>query len=238
MTDIVQRSVSFYGDNLAVIRHDGEDYTPVKPICEILGIDWEAQRQRIERDDVLSRGACVLHAPSAGGIQQTTCLPLKMLNGWLFGISSGHIRPESRESLIRYKLECYDALARAFGVSIPAASAGEMIDLEARVARIERRLGMNRPAHLRVTTIVPPVECESPSPSLPPPPPTQEQIIIDAIRHRQQAMTHAEVVSATGFPKSSAYVALMRLVRAGQLRRVSYRGEITVRYELVEEFPQ
>ena len=144
-TAIEQRSIDFHGDVLVVIHQGGIDYTPLKPFCDILGIDWEGQRQRIERDEVLTEGACVIQAPSAGGPQQMLCLPLDYLNGWLFGVEVSRIRPELRERLILYKRECYRALARAFrarGNVDGGAPLARVEALEDRVARLE---GAKRP---------------------------------------------------------------------------------------------
>ncbi|MCI0649947.1 MAG: phage antirepressor N-terminal domain-containing protein, partial [Chloroflexi bacterium] len=58
LTVIVQREVTFYGDELPVARTaDGRIYVPLKPICEAIGVGWNGQRQRINRDPVLSEVA-------------------------------------------------------------------------------------------------------------------------------------------------------------------------------------
>lgn len=135
MTDLVQRSVDFYGDGLVVFHQDGISYTPVKPVCDRFGIDWEGQRQRIARDEVLDSATCMIKAQIPGDTQRRdhVCLPLDYLNGWLFGVDVGRIRPELRERLILYKRECYRILARAFQGGEGVASAS----LEARVAALE-----------------------------------------------------------------------------------------------------
>lgn len=38
------------------------------------------------------------------------CLPIQYLNGWLFGIDINRCNPEIRDTLIKYKKECYQAL--------------------------------------------------------------------------------------------------------------------------------
>ena len=140
-TALVQRSVDFYGDELVVIHQDGVDYTPLKPVCDRFGIDWEGQRQRIARDEVLDSATCMIKAQIPGDDQRRDhiCLPLDYLNGWLFGVDVGRIRPSLRERLILYKRECYRALARAFGASGDgAAPLARVVALEARVAVLER----------------------------------------------------------------------------------------------------
>src|SRR4051812_32395928 len=93
-------TVDFHGQVLQIVDLRGRPYVPIKPICINLGIDWEGQRQRISRDSVLCEGACMIKAPSVGGEQDTLCLPLEYLNGWLFGIDERRVAPQIREPLI------------------------------------------------------------------------------------------------------------------------------------------
>jgi hypothetical protein len=107
-------TVDFHGQVLQIVDGSGRPYVPVKPICINLGIDWEAQRQRIMRDEVLSEGACMIKVPSKGGDQEMLCLPLEYLNGWLFGIDEKRVAPEIKAGLITYKREAYGALYNYF----------------------------------------------------------------------------------------------------------------------------
>lgn len=73
---VEQKQVDFYGDSLIAVRvSDGGVYVPVRPICELLGIDWNCQRRHINRDPVLTeemRGVDVTSTP--GGRQTMLCL--------------------------------------------------------------------------------------------------------------------------------------------------------------------
>ncbi|TRC46145.1 phage antirepressor N-terminal domain-containing protein, partial [Mannheimia haemolytica] len=71
---------------------------------------WDGQRQRIQRDEVLSMGTVIITVPTTSGDQQMICLPIEYLNGWLFGIDVNRCKPEIRATLIKYKKECYQAL--------------------------------------------------------------------------------------------------------------------------------
>ncbi len=135
-TAIVQRSVDFHGDRLVVIQQDGIEYTPAKPVCDRFGIDWEGQRQRIARDEVLDSATCMIKAQIPGDDQRRdhVCLPLDYLNGWLFGVDVGRIRPELRERMILYKRECYRVLAQAFRGGEGTAPLARVEALEYRVA--------------------------------------------------------------------------------------------------------
>ncbi len=53
--------------------------------------------------------------PSAGGIQDTFCLRIDLVNGWLFTIDESHVRDEeTRNRVIAYKRECYGVLFKHF----------------------------------------------------------------------------------------------------------------------------
>ena len=103
-------TINFHNQSLITFEQNGTHYTAMKPICENIGLEWHAQRQRIQRDEVLSQGEVIITLPSNGGNQQMICLPIEYLNGWLFGIDVKRVKPEIREKLITYKKECYQAL--------------------------------------------------------------------------------------------------------------------------------
>jgi len=133
VTAIVEQ-VEFQGQTLWAASEDGAIYVAVKPICEALGLSLEGQRQRIKRDEVLSEGACVIHAPSPGGVQPTYSLRLDLLNGWLFGIDDRRVRDAAtRERVLTYKRECYRVLFEHFH-GRAAEAVGDAADGEERAA--------------------------------------------------------------------------------------------------------
>lgn len=119
---IEQKTVEFYGDRIVAVRvKDGAVYVPIRPICELLGLDWSAQRQRILRDPVLSRktkGVVITTTPSASGVgggkQEMLSLPLDYVSGFLFGVNAGRVKEEVRDRLILYQEKCYSVLSEAF----------------------------------------------------------------------------------------------------------------------------
>lgn len=113
MTNLV--TVNFHGSDIIAIEKDGEVLVPMKRIVENLSLDWSAQKKRIDRDSVLSIAMAMVAAPTEGGIQQLLCLPLKYINGFLFGISDSQIQdPNIKTKVILYKRECYDILYNHF----------------------------------------------------------------------------------------------------------------------------
>ncbi len=120
---IKEVTIDFYGDEipaaLVVIDEAGQQvvYVPVRPLVEYMGLSWSGQRERINRDPVLStmaQGVRVTRTPEQGGSQVMLCLPLDYINGFLFGINANRVKPELRERLITYQRECYQVLAAAF----------------------------------------------------------------------------------------------------------------------------
>ena len=125
LVPVLQKQVLFYDDELTavLVEEDNREeiYVPVRPICNYLGLDWSAQYRRIKRDPVLIgmiQGVAITTTPSpdgrGGGLQEMLCLPLKVLPGWLFGVSANRVKPELREKIVRYQRECYDVLWDAF----------------------------------------------------------------------------------------------------------------------------
>lgn len=104
------QTIDFNGQPLLTIEQNGIHYTAAKPIAENIGLDWRSQRQRILRDDVLSEGVVMITTPSKGGLQETLCLPIEFLNGWLFGVDAKRVKPEIKDALIQYKKDCYKVL--------------------------------------------------------------------------------------------------------------------------------
>lgn len=109
-------TVNFRGDQLYGFENDDGIFVALKPIVESMGLNWEGQRQRLSRDPILSEGTCMMQVPFAkGGAQDTTCLKMDLVNGWLFTIDSSRIKDAAvREKVILYQRECYGVLFKHF----------------------------------------------------------------------------------------------------------------------------
>jgi hypothetical protein len=123
---IEQKTVLFYEDEITAVVVDAHGrqqvYVPLRPICEYLGLSWSSQLQRVRGDAVLADEAMSVLLTNTDidptsrrpNTSEMICLPLRFLNGWLFGVNPKRVRPDLRERVIRYQRECYDALAQAF----------------------------------------------------------------------------------------------------------------------------
>lgn len=103
-------TVSFQGNTLFVVEHNGEAYTPMKPIVEGMGLDWKSQFVKLKQ----RFGSCVVEITIqlSGDTQKrsATCMALRKLAGWLYTISPNKVRPELRDRIIQYQAECDDVL--------------------------------------------------------------------------------------------------------------------------------
>lgn len=108
-------TVDFHGQSIIASAIDGKPYVALKPLVENIGLQWEAQYKRLQRNPVLKSTMSVMDMVAEDGkTREMLCLPLSMLNGWLFGVDVNRVREEIRPKLIRYQTECFDVLYRHF----------------------------------------------------------------------------------------------------------------------------
>ncbi|XKM12656.1 phage antirepressor N-terminal domain-containing protein [Orbaceae bacterium ac157xtp] len=108
-------TIQFHNQSLIVLNHQDKPYVAIKPICENIGLDWEAQRQRIKRNEILNSTAFMIKVVAKDGKnREVLCLPLGYINGWLFGIETSRVKPEIKPLLKQYQLECFDVLYNHF----------------------------------------------------------------------------------------------------------------------------
>ena len=122
LVPVEQKNVAFYDDEITavLVEENGEQtvYVPIRPICDFLGVRWNAQFERINRDIILTEVGRTVRVIRTEGTRQVGrklfCLPIDYLNGWLFGISVERVKPEFQDRIVRYQRECYKVLAEAF----------------------------------------------------------------------------------------------------------------------------
>ncbi|MGA6580583.1 phage antirepressor N-terminal domain-containing protein, partial [Providencia sp. NPDC089923] len=108
MNTISTINVPFHGNNLCIVNHDGRPYVPMKPIVEGMGLSWEPQLRKLNQR--FAKGMIKMVIPSIGGAQETVCLAMHKLTGWLFSIMPNKVKPEIRDKVIQYQEECDDVL--------------------------------------------------------------------------------------------------------------------------------
>lgn len=102
-------------NNVDIVSTSDEQLVPIRPICEALGIDANGQKQRIERNEILSSVACMIHATGKDGkTYEMYAIPYMYIFGWLFSIDTSKVNENARESVLRYQTECYKVLFEHF----------------------------------------------------------------------------------------------------------------------------
>jgi|GEM_PF-6794865 len=113
MKSVLNQSVSipFYGDTLYLVNHQGEAYTPMKPIVEAMGLAWQPQHKKFQ-DDPGRWGITlkVIQLPCDTQTREVLLLPVRKLFGWMMTISPSRVKPEIRDKVIQYQNECDDIL--------------------------------------------------------------------------------------------------------------------------------
>ena len=98
-------------NNVNIVADTAKQLVPIRPICQALGVDSKAQRRRIFDDLILSSvGVTVTSTGADGKSYEMLCLPVRFIFGWLFSIDDKLVSESARENVVRYKLECYNAL--------------------------------------------------------------------------------------------------------------------------------
>jgi len=121
-----EQRVDFYGDAIPVAQTpDGGLYVALRPITDFLGLDFSAQRRRVLRDEVMApRARPVLITAADGRQREQLCLPLDLLPGWLFGVTTARVRPALIDKINRYRGDCFRVLWEAFKGETGAGAAG------------------------------------------------------------------------------------------------------------------
>ncbi len=101
--------------DIVTVERDGEIFVPIKPICEAIGIDVDAQRNKLNSDQFFNSTTAIIAAVAADEKEREMyCIRLRDVYGWLATINPGKVAPEAREAVSRYRRECYDVLYEHF----------------------------------------------------------------------------------------------------------------------------
>ncbi|EFC9528510.1 phage antirepressor Ant [Escherichia coli] len=103
-------NVPFHGAELYVVNHNGEPYTPMKPIVEGMGMTWQSQHRKLMERFKTCVIEMMIQLPGDTQRRLVICLALRKLAGWLQTISPNKVRPEIRDKVIQYQEECDDVL--------------------------------------------------------------------------------------------------------------------------------
>ena len=106
---LTQIAVPFHNAELFLVEHEGQPYTPMKPIVDGMGLAWQSQLAKFN-SNAQRWGITKIVIPTLGDLQEMVCLPLRKLFAWLTTISPNKVKPELRDTVIMYQNECDDVL--------------------------------------------------------------------------------------------------------------------------------
>ena len=102
-------TINVNGREIVKTYADGRWWVAIKPICEVLNVNYNRQFQNLKEEEILGQLFANQQTVGADGKQrEMVCIPEKYIYGWVFGLESKS--PELRA----YKLECYDVLYNHF----------------------------------------------------------------------------------------------------------------------------
>lgn len=115
MSNFIVKEVSFENVNMTACKTvEGNAFVGIRSICEGLGVAYNGQMERINRDDVLPEGVRKIRIPTSSGEQEVNMLDIEYLPFFLTGIKSSMCREEIRPRIKEFKLKAKDVLAEAF----------------------------------------------------------------------------------------------------------------------------
>ena len=110
-------TVPFNGAELYVVEHNGQPFTPMKPIVESMGLTWHGQHRKLmqgysHHENTSGRwGMVIMTIPLQGGAQEMLTMPLRKLPGWMATLEPSRIKnSDVRARVIQYQNECDDVL--------------------------------------------------------------------------------------------------------------------------------
>jgi len=116
LVPVAQRRVELLdGDEVLAVRaEDGSIYLPLRPICASLGLSYQPQRRRIQRDPALEEGMREIRLQTGGGRQATACMVLNLIPYWLSTVEVSRVRPELQDKLTVYRRWVIERVFEAF----------------------------------------------------------------------------------------------------------------------------
>lgn len=98
-------------NDVDIIATTEEQMVPIKPICEALGVNYTTQIEKLKNHPVYGSTIQLRGIVAADGkLREMSCLPLRLISGWIFSIHPDNVKEEVREHLIECQFKCNDVL--------------------------------------------------------------------------------------------------------------------------------
>ncbi len=115
MTEIKTTTVAKINQVDILVIENGEKRVAIRPICDALGVSIQAQLDKLKDDPILGPTIRLSLTVGADGKErEMQTIPFKYVFGWLFRIDSRNVKDEAKEAVLKYQVQCYDALYNHF----------------------------------------------------------------------------------------------------------------------------
>lgn len=107
--------VEFDGDRLVAVVLEGDGVaSPIRLLCDSIGLDTDTQMANIRSHPVLSTGLRMVNVSTERGVRSVAALLHTMIPYWLATVPPNQVNEASRPKLVRYQREVANVLARLF----------------------------------------------------------------------------------------------------------------------------
>lgn len=100
----------FLGKEVTLVDNNGVAYVAMREIVEGIGLDWKGQHKKLMEQSEKFNCGHITTVAKDGKNREMLCIPIKKLNGWLFGLNPNKVRADLKERLENYQEECFLAL--------------------------------------------------------------------------------------------------------------------------------
>ena len=105
-------SVRIGDDEIAAVRGpDGEGYAVLRRMCEVLGINADNQREKLQRSEWATT-VLISAVAEDGKNRELFCLHVKSVAMWLATIDANRVAESARPKIVKFQSEAADALYR------------------------------------------------------------------------------------------------------------------------------
>lgn len=109
-SSLQQITVPFHNAELFLVEHNGQPYTPLRQIVQGMGLDWASQFTKIKQKFASCVVEITMQILGDDQARSHTCIPVRKLPAWLYSVNPNKVKPELRDTVIKYQEECDDVL--------------------------------------------------------------------------------------------------------------------------------
>jgi len=92
-------------------EQEGEQFVALKPLCQALGINYERQRQKIQKNPQFTG---IVHMDySFDSSQKMLCIPVREIGMWICSINAKKVKPDVKEKVIAFQKYLQEVIYQA-----------------------------------------------------------------------------------------------------------------------------